>query len=76
MSRARRLRKTDVFVQNHGSLVLFTLNTRAAREWVEDNLKTESWQWLGKALAVEARYADAVIAMMEDHEGPGLVVRS
>lgn len=69
--------KIDVKVVNQGSVVALILNTHAARAWVQDNLQTEDYQWQGtNTLVLDHRYADTVIAMMEDQEGPGLLVRS
>lgn len=58
----------------HGSgIVLFRLYSAAAREWVAENLHTESWQWLSPStFAVDWRYAEPIMAMMDD---AGLVVR-
>lgn len=32
--------------------------TDKAREWIEENVGTEPWQWLGDALAVDHRYIE------------------
>ncbi len=62
----------DVRVENHGSIMLFIVLTPAAVEWVAENVPTEGWQWLGqRSFAVEPRYADNLIAGMED---AGLIV--
>lgn len=52
----------DVTVSNHGSIMMFEVNTEAAREWFEENVPTESWQWMGHSLAVEPRYAENLVA--------------
>ena len=31
------------------------LKTEGAREWVEGNVQTEPWQWLGQTLVVDHR---------------------
>lgn len=48
--------KIDVYVENHGSIFLFRLNTADARTWVDEHVSDEA-QFLGGALAVEHRYA-------------------
>jgi len=63
----------DVSVLNDGSVVLFTPNTDAARDWVRDNVQLEDWQWLGNGFAVDHRYAgDLAEGMVAD----GLVLTS
>jgi hypothetical protein len=47
----------DVDLDFQGTLVLFRLNTPAARAWVAENVEAESYQWFGSRLAVERRYA-------------------
>ncbi len=49
---------SDVDIYHDSSVVLFTLNTDSAREWVEENVHLESWQWAGtKSFAVDTRFA-------------------
>jgi len=56
----------DVIVDNYGSIVGLAPMTQAARDWIEENVATESWQWLGGVLNVESRYAaDLVVGMQE-----------
>ncbi len=42
------------------------LKTDGAREWVEENVQTESWQWLGQALVVDGRYIEDLELGMVD----------
>lgn len=52
----------DVTVDNQGTIVALTLNTDAALAWVEENVGSESWQWLGeRTLCVEPRYAHDLV---------------
>lgn len=63
----------DVEVSNEGSVFLFHLNTADAEAWVEENVETEGWQWMGrKAFAVDHRYAQLLAEGMLE---AGLVVR-
>jgi hypothetical protein len=61
---------TDVTIENHGSLFLFRLHTRAAKMFVEENV-IPSTQFFGGALAVEPRY---VYDLAEGMVGDGLTV--
>lgn len=62
----------DVRVARDGSVCTFTLNTEAARDWVDRNVFSESWQWLGPdTLAIDTRFSmDIAVGMFRD----GLVV--
>jgi len=61
--------KTDINVENHGSLMLFRPATETGREWLETNT---DGQWFGHALVVEPRYA---FDLAEGAQQAGLVVR-
>jgi hypothetical protein len=56
----------DVLVRNEGSVFVFCPLTEAARNWIEDNVESESWQWFGSALVVDHRYAAALGLGMKD----------
>jgi hypothetical protein len=30
---------------------------QAGKDWITENVQTESWQWLGDTLAIESRFA-------------------
>lgn len=51
----------DIYISDHGSVVLFQPLTAAAHEWMEANINPESWRWFGPSLAVDQRYAGALI---------------
>ncbi len=55
----------DVSVSNQGTIVAIIANTPAAREWIDENVKAESWQWLGNTLGVEPRYAGPILEGMQ-----------
>jgi hypothetical protein len=60
----------DFSIENHGSILLFRMNTSAASEWVSENVQSEA-QFFGDALVVEHRYAlDLATGMSE----AGLVI--
>lgn len=47
----------DIIVDNHGSIMIFQPLTAAGQEWIDENVQSEDWQWIGGGLSVEARYA-------------------
>lgn len=57
-----------VEIEHEGSFVLFTPLDADAREWFEDNVSSEPWQWLGAALAVDHRMARDLILAMEERK--------
>jgi hypothetical protein len=62
---------SDVHIVNHGSIVLFHLNSADALRWIEENV-SEDRQYFADALVVEPRYVRALVAGMR---GDGLEVR-
>jgi hypothetical protein len=56
----------DVLVRNEGSVFVFCPLTERAKDWIEDNVESESWQWFGNALVVEHPYAAALGLGMQD----------
>jgi hypothetical protein len=40
------------------NLVTFEPTNKKERRWMADNVQAEGWQWLGRALAVDARVAN------------------
>jgi hypothetical protein len=58
--------RSDVRVENHGSLFVFQPLTPAAQTWIEENVSEESTWWAG-GLVVEPRYArDLAAGMLAD----------
>jgi hypothetical protein len=56
----------DINIENHGSIFLFHPNTPEGGRWLEENVQSESWQWFGKALSVDHRYAQGLAAAALD----------
>ena len=59
----------DVRVSGEGpysSVYRVELLTDRAKNWVAENVDTESWQWLGSALVVEHRFVDTLLGGMVD----------
>ena len=42
------------------------LLTLPAKDWVDRNIATEPWQWLGPTLVIEHRYIGPICIAMED----------
>lgn len=51
----------DFSVVDEGSIVALTPLTTAAQEWLDENVEAEPWQYLGKALCVDHRCAEALL---------------
>ena len=62
---------SDVQITDHGSIVLFQLNTLTARRWVAHNVPEDA-PFFGDALAVEPRDVEALACGMA---ADGLEVR-
>jgi hypothetical protein len=56
----------DVNVSRSGSVFVFDLNTEAAESWVDENVQSESWQWLGGRLCVDHGFVHALVEGMQD----------
>ncbi len=62
----------DFNFTNHGSIVMVTPLTDAAREFVEDKVVLEDWNcWAGGGFAVEHRFAADLVSGIE---AEGLVI--
>jgi hypothetical protein len=51
----------DFEVNDTGSIVQIIPLTPAASEWLDENVESEGWQWMGNALCIDPRSAEAVI---------------
>ena len=56
----------DFVVTNMGTTILIRPVTAAAREWIDENVETEPWQWLGGALGVDHRPGWNLVDILED----------
>lgn len=63
--------QADVQVDDCGTLFMVTPLSQLAREWVEQHLSLEGWQWLGFSFAVEHRFIQPIV---EGMVGDGLRV--
>lgn len=56
----------DVLVANCGTMWTFCPMTQSAKDWFNDNVSSESYQWLGKVLCVESRFAMSLLGGIMD----------
>ena len=60
----------DFTYRDEGTVILFTIHNDATRQWVEDNLDLESWQWVGaNSFAIDRRPAIQLIEALREAEG-------
>ena len=52
---------TDIQLRNEGGLVGFVPITDAGRDWLNDEVQAEPWQFLGRVLYVDCRMAAPLI---------------
>ena len=64
-ARKRKARRLKIDIARDGSLVLFTPRDAGAREWLEENVHSEPWQWQGGTLVVDGRMATPIIEAIE-----------
>ncbi|MGA8755276.1 MAG: hypothetical protein WB611_02940 [Stellaceae bacterium] len=48
---------SDFLIADHGSVIAIVPLTRAAVQWIDENIVSEPSQWLGGALCVDPHYA-------------------
>ena len=59
-------RTPDVLVSNAGTVFVFCPLTSAAKEWVDENVESEAYQWFGNSLVVDHRFAWGLGQGMKD----------
>ena len=72
MTGAAAATTADILIEDHGSVVLARPLTEAGKSWLDENVESEGWQWLGGALACEPRYVGVLV---EGARGDGLGVQ-
>jgi len=56
----------DVILRNEGTIVMLTPMTPDVKEWFDENVQSEGWQWMGESLCIDSRFAmDLVIGINE-----------
>jgi hypothetical protein len=56
---------SDFQITDQGSIFLIRPRNEAARQWLDENVISEPWQWVQCALCVEARFARDLIIEIE-----------
>ena len=56
---------SDFQIADHGMIILIRPLTEAARQWLDENVVSEPWQWVQGALCVETRVARDLIIEIE-----------
>ena len=56
----------DVLIRNEGSVVMVIPQTEEAKDWVEEHVMLESWQWIGGGFAVGPRYLEGLLEGMRE----------
>lgn len=62
-------KQTNFMVTDEGTVVFITPVSDVARQWVDENLSLEPWQYLGDGFGIEHRYADEIIQAMAEELG-------
>ena len=71
MQKTKKVNGLDAFLVGFGSIVQICPMTDAAMDWLKANTQAEGWNWMGRNLCVEARYANDIVQGMR---GDGLKV--
>ncbi len=58
--------KTDFNIVSESNLFLVYPQNEKARQWILENVQTESWQWFGGGLAVDQREIENLVEGMKD----------
>ena len=45
---------SDFSISDHGTVISIRPRNEAARQWLDENVTSEPWQWVQGALCVEA----------------------
>ena len=59
----------DIEVTNHGTVVAFRVVSDGALDWINANLETEPWQWMGDSLVVDHGYAGFLVDLFQAEAG-------
>jgi hypothetical protein len=59
--------RPDFCITYHGTVATLDVLSGAAREWVEENVQTEPWQWLGRSrVGIDPGYAEELRAALAE----------
>ena len=56
---------SDFSISDHGTVISIRPLNDVARQWLDENVVSEPWQWVQGALCVEARFARDLIIEIE-----------
>jgi len=56
---------SDFQIADHGTVISIRPLNEAARQWLDENVVSDPWQWVEGALCVEARFARDLIIEIE-----------
>jgi hypothetical protein len=56
---------SDFQITDQGTIILIRPLNAAARQWLDENVVAEPWQWVQGALCVEVRFARDLIIEIE-----------
>jgi len=56
---------SDFSISDQGSIFLIRSLNPAARQWLDENVVSEPWQWIQGALCLETRFARDLIIEIE-----------
>ena len=57
---------SDFQIADYGSIISIRPLNEAARQWLDENVVAEPWQWVQGALCVDARFARELVAEITD----------
>ena len=57
---------SDFSISDQGSIFLIRPLNEAARQWLQENVVSEPWQWVEGALCVETRFVRDLIIEIEE----------
>ena len=57
---------SDFSISDQGSIFLIRPLNEAARQWLDENVVSEPWQWVEGALCVETRFASDLVLEIEE----------
>ena len=56
---------TDFQIADHGTVISVRPLNEAARQWLDENVVSEPWQWVQGALCVDTRFARDLVKDIE-----------
>jgi hypothetical protein len=57
---------SDFQIADHGTIISIRPLNPAARQWLDENVVSEPWQWVQGALCVETRFTRVLVVELEE----------